>query len=303
MKVNRSFSACIVCLDAEPDSWEHIFPKFLGGRLQARLLCTRCNNTFGSSLVASAKSDASIRLALEDLKDKIPKVANQALNKSTFVGDADDGSTIRVTRRKGETLVLPSRGPEGQLNFDTSEAVAHIKRIMLKSGATSDDVENIQRRFADLPNSEPISLTPDRIVVKKPLPTLKPELSSKSLDDRLVVLMALEFFAIVVGDHIYNRNFDSARTFIMNGTNSNDFEIEPQQAGKTYGTIHAIFIEPSDEGLAIQIRLFRWLSYRIIFKEIKYNGPDCIYFEDISDSTSYFAPTHADASDGRWMKL
>ena len=39
MKVKFDFDRCILCTENPADSWEHIIPDIIGGRLQARILC------------------------------------------------------------------------------------------------------------------------------------------------------------------------------------------------------------------------------------------------------------------------
>lgn len=72
MKVE--FDKCIYCLNKPADSWEHVIPQCIGGRLKARLLCSECNHVLGSKLVNKVKNDPSIRLAVRKLKGQIPQL-------------------------------------------------------------------------------------------------------------------------------------------------------------------------------------------------------------------------------------
>ena len=68
MRVEFDFAKCIICLERSPGSWEHVIPRSLGGRLQARILCKKCNSELGSQIISSLQSDPSIRFAFENLK-------------------------------------------------------------------------------------------------------------------------------------------------------------------------------------------------------------------------------------------
>ena len=57
MKVNFNFDNCILCLKNNADSYEHIIPRSIGGRLQVFMLCTKCNNSMGSELISKIKDN------------------------------------------------------------------------------------------------------------------------------------------------------------------------------------------------------------------------------------------------------
>jgi len=303
MKVRRTYSTCITCLASPPNTWEHIIPEFVGGQLTARLLCSRCNNTFGSSLVAGLKTDPSIRLTLEELRDEIPHIAGPALEKSTLQGTAESGQKVRVSRRKDRFRVLPSAGPNDSLIIDTGEADHLITKVLLKSGASRDQAKQALRQFADLPLGEPMQLPDGKAIIKKQLPPLRPELSASQVDPRLPALIAFEFLAVIIGDQIYKTGLDPIRSFVLEGTPSETLQITDLQAGKRSGPIHAVLIRPVQPALVLQVRFFRWLTFEITLKNIQYNSIDSIYFEDLLSGDSYFAANHRDAENNEWLRI
>lgn len=99
MRVAFDFDRCIVCLNKPANSWEHLIPKFLGGRLQLRVLCRDCNNSFGTKLVSALRSDPAIRTAIENLREEVPELYSRWQESSPYVGKAEDGTIVRVARK------------------------------------------------------------------------------------------------------------------------------------------------------------------------------------------------------------
>ena len=94
MKLPAKASRCLICCGNEPNSWDHIIPDCIGGRIEAQLLCTECNNKYGSTLVSQIKDYPSIQYAVQSLKDKIPDIAEKLQEKQPFWGK--DGRYIKI---------------------------------------------------------------------------------------------------------------------------------------------------------------------------------------------------------------
>jgi hypothetical protein len=65
---------CIICLGNNVLSEEHVIPEALGGALKCDFLCKPCNELFGSSFEAKAKTDPAIRIAVAKLRSEIPLI-------------------------------------------------------------------------------------------------------------------------------------------------------------------------------------------------------------------------------------
>ena len=86
MFIPVEFDRCIVCLKTPPGDPEHILPQCIGGRLNARLLCDKCNNhRFGSILVAPFCNEASVQQIIEALRRDVPKLYKQTFKPPTFL--------------------------------------------------------------------------------------------------------------------------------------------------------------------------------------------------------------------------
>jgi len=77
MRFDFAPTRCLLCRSREPDSWEHVLPSYVGGRLQVRVLCTKCNSVTGAKLVSQLKWDPGIRLAAESLAPRIPALYDE----------------------------------------------------------------------------------------------------------------------------------------------------------------------------------------------------------------------------------
>ena len=54
-----------------------MIPEVLGGRLAEPILCNGCNHSFGSKPVSGVKADPSIILAVEGLRDRLSRLAEE----------------------------------------------------------------------------------------------------------------------------------------------------------------------------------------------------------------------------------
>jgi len=303
MKWPYEFEKCIVCKTSPPENWEHVIPESLGGRLQAKLLCISCNSTLGSQLIGNLKQNASIRLIMEDLKNELPFLYSQLMNKATFVGKSSDGTLIRVSRTNKSQKVLPSRGTDGSIIQDTREASKSLENILTKDNIPLDEIEKFKKKFAGLEEDIPLDVSGGYTFMKRPLIRLQPELNPNvEIDDRLQTLIAFEFLALLIGNQILNTNFDEIRQYIRYGMLTEVIAVE-QVHGKKNDTIHAIVVEPTENTTRFHVRLFRWITFLVTFKHFIYKGPDSVYVEDLKLQKSLFAKTREEAKQNIWYEL
>ena len=290
MRVAYEFEKCILCTKNPPGNWEHIIPESLGGNLQARLLCVSCNSTFGTKLVGNLKLNDSIRLAMEFLKGELPELYSRLMNKATFVGKASDGSLIRISKsRKNRHQVLHSNGTGSSRIEDTRTASKTLEKILAKNKLPEDQVNKLKREFIDLQENVPFDIPGGYTFIKRPIPRLNPELHPKEkIDDRFPTLIAFEFLAILCGNQILNEAFDEIREYINHNIPTNKVVVEQFIGGNKYDTAHAIIFEPTPDSVRIFVRLFRWITYVVIFRKISFQRKRCIYFEDLKSNESMF---------------
>lgn len=303
MKITYNFTKCIICLKNPPGDQEHIIPQSIGGRLKAHVLCTECNKRFGSELIGNLKSVPEIRLAMEHLKDELPSLYWRFLDKAKFVGDAEDGTKIYASNRKPKKKVLPAKGRNGSIILDTKEAKKALETDLERQDFPEEVIAKYKEEFEQLEEEVPLVLPNKNIFIKKHIPVLRPNLETVKMDDRLPTLIAFEFLALLVGKEVLKSSFSPIRSYIDNGKTTEKVKVEHFCGGNEYDTFHAILVTPIENAMRIDIRLFRWITIAVTFYGFDYRGVDSIYLEDMKTSASFFAPTHKDALNGKWIKL
>ena len=75
------------------------------------------------------------------------------------------------------------------------------------------------------------------------------------------------------------------------------------QGGKKYQAIHVLIFEPEGNEVKITIRLFRWVTVQIKFKNVHYSGNIFHYIEDLKSNQSFAALSLSDVQTGKWHEL
>jgi hypothetical protein len=302
MKIPYDFEKCIVCQDRPPGDPEHLIPEVIGGRLQGYMLCNTCNHRFGSELVSKVKHDPSIRLAIESMKDRIPRLYARWQKNAVSKGLASDGSAIRVVRSGDDLRVLPGKGVNDSVILDTKEALSALATKLDRASHSPSEIEEWKRKFEELEEDVPLELPTGEVFVKHPTPQLKPELGIEFIEDRLVSLIAFEYLSLQIGKIIHADSFHFARNYILLGIESDRLSVEHYSTGK-YDALHSLLVQPIQNAIKVDIRLFRWMAYVVTFWGFDYRGPDSAYMEDLEESTSLFAPSLSEARKGEWLLL
>jgi hypothetical protein len=151
MIIERSAECCIACL-AEPPfadgvgfTEEHIIPEALGGILTSNCLCKDCNSHFGATFEGRAKSDPAIRIAIYQLRHKLPALyaameQAQPYRIKTAVGIVS--AHFRGGEIKGSTVKLA----DGSLMSSPEQTEATLRRLMQKQGCSADYIEDAVKR-------------------------------------------------------------------------------------------------------------------------------------------------------------
>ena len=303
MYIPYNFGKCIVCTERAPGDPEHVIPQVIGGRLTARLLCNKCNHDFGSEITSRLKTDASIRLAVEDLKDAIPEFARRYLDRAEYVARAEDGSQVRLSRSGDSLRVLAGEGADHSILLASDEALGAIATKLKRAGLPGIAIRDYQERFLMARENEPIGLPTNETFVKRSLQPPVPNLALDHLDERFWILLSLEFVALLIGKEIFRSSLDDVRSSILRLEESVPMPIAHYSAGSRYGPFHVVRLIADYDILAVEIRLFRWLVTHVKFDWIEYEGPHPVYFEDLEDRRSYFAPDLKYAEQNKWVRF
>lgn len=279
MRIPTKFDKCIICLDRTVGSYEHIIPDYIGGHLQAKILCKNCNNYFGSTLIAKIADDPLFFYAFEFLKDEIPSLYKRFNKRRTYLGKSSNGSKIEL-RKKGNELVIIPRKKSGVLEIDINEANPFIEKRFQRSGIKDVDVSFFIRELHDLKEGEKVQLPTGEILSKIAITEVEKKIPLELINERFWLLIAFEFFSLIAGKKIYHHNFDIIRNYLLGETEILPIKIKGYQ-GKKYEAIHGIMVEPFDKYLEIHIRLFRWIAVVATFDKVHYSFKGLVYHEDL----------------------
>lgn len=304
MKINFKFKNCILCLKNEADSFEHIIPKNIGGRLQAFLLCTKCNNSMGSELISKVKIDPSIRIALHTLKYEIPHLFNKIEKNQVYYGENINKDKVKFTLKKSKPHITEGIQEDGSLIIDTKKIPDYLLKKLKKQGLCNEEIKEKIKLVDESENNEILELSQTEKLVKRTIDSIKPSLAGPLMDERIVALIAYEYLGLLIGNNIVKDNFDFIRDFLINEIVSDNIFIERLSTRK-YSPYHKLFPEFLDSEIIINLTLFGWLFFKVHFT-IKSNikeFPDVVYLEDLKNKISYIAKSVLDARQNKYYAL
>lgn len=260
---------------------EHIIPEAIGGRLEIHFLCKPCNDRLGHSVEAAVRTDASIRLAVEQLAAKIPHIATMLRENQKYRAKSL-GGTVPGKVKKGKFSVTPHRLPDGSLVLPASDARQAVTRIISNQSADPSILEAALHRFDTAPANSRVRINDNLDVARWAINEVTPELQPGSINDLVLLKIAYEFFACHVGAAIYERNvsFDGIRAALVSSRLPANVEIEYGHA-KQYEPFHGLALMEDEERSFVLIRLFGWLAFRVRFKNLAYKGPRFSYMLEL----------------------
>lgn len=300
MRIEFPFERCILCLERPADSWEHLLPQCIGGRLQLKFLCTECNNTLGSKLVSALRSDPGVKVSVKALRDTLPVLYQAFQEGQVYHAEMNDGSILSATYRKGKLRVIPGPGKNGAVIKSSPDTRKDIERTLKKRGYISDQIHEILADFDRLQDNSPLELPDGRVVIKKAIPPLNLDLKGNWIDDRLAGLIAYEFATTIVAEKIYNHRLDPVRRYILGGDPTPLLKVQ-RFVGRQAEPAHAICVLPQEDSLIVDIRLFRALIFKVTFEKVVFRAQTPVYFEDLKGKRSMVASSLEDAQKSRWM--
>jgi HNH endonuclease len=296
LKIARWLDRCIVCLNGPTFSnrltfsEEHIIPRALGGRLTCEFLCKSCNDSFGSSFEAKAKSDPSIRLAIQELRTELPALY-AAIEKGQKHLILTGVGPLAAYYRNGWVQNEGTRLNDGSLIVPDHATEHHLKKMMTRDGLGLSEIERALAIFRDAPFEEKAKLTTEITVVKRQSAYGGPNLAKGELLDPLVALkIAYEYSVLLMGvaaldDQIH---FNELRRCLQEkDINSQSFKVERLQAEK-HDPFHGIGFEGNKPHVTIQIRLFGLIAYRVHFVGLSFNLDPTYYTHNLVNGAETF---------------
>lgn len=300
MKIESEFDKCILCLEQPADSWEHIIPESIGGRLQIKALCSRCNNTPGSGLISNVRMSSDIRLCIQNLKREIPDLYESMKKGLPYLAKGNDNKLVKLIRKNGEFVVLSQQEEDGSIIYDSKKARKHIAKMLKKQGLPGHEIAEKIDSLKKRESGGTVRLSNNLRAANRetgPIELCFVDLREKRvllLDERVIVLIAYEFLSLLAGKSIYDRCFDCVRAFIKGGDKSESLVIEHLRF-LSCGPYHEIYPQLSNTEVVVTIILFGEMVYRVHVKNIKLPSPDFVYAENLRNKKSLLAKSVEDA--------
>ncbi|HET7205288.1 MAG TPA: HNH endonuclease [Terriglobales bacterium] len=247
---------------------EHVIAEAVGGRLVCNFLCKACNDHLGV-LEASLKTDARIRLAIENLKDVLPDLWRKMLEGQAYTA-RDAGGRFEATCKNGRILARSSKRQDGTLFRPTSEAWDGIEKKLLRNRSSKEAIAAAKRKFEELPEGVESEVVPGLSIIKgKPTP-LYPSLQFAEIDVALTKT-AYEYLTLRLGRSIFNKFFDPVRSSLLGDAIAPPCcaREERRQKDAGYRPFHRLTVDNTNKGLMVKILLFGYLSYRVEFRKVQ----------------------------------
>lgn len=302
MKIDFEFDACAICRRQPADSWEHVIPRWLGGRLQCNFLCAPCNRSLGSRLIAQLKDDPQIRIALDNLKREIPKLYESAARGTYRVARGVDEQTLTIRFGKKGAHVRARKAADGSLLIDTREAGGHLTRLLERNGLEPQQIEEFLGAFEAATEDEVVDSGAGIAAAKRPLRSSEPDLSKPLCDDRVPGIIAFGYLCLAFGNAIMSDHFNDLRAWLEGGDLPDAVTVSRSFMG-SYEPHHFLVLRSFEEEVAVQIHLFGGLVYQVNVGRLVYEGDCPVYLEDLEGRKSLLAPTEAEAASGRYVVL
>lgn len=269
---------CILCLKSDALTEEHIIPKAIGGILKVPFLCESCNPDLGTRVEAETKKDPSIRLALEQIRSLAPELIAKLTDRQEYIAESPRGK-VRGVLKNGKFMVHAKKQLNGSVILPIHKGWKYIKKYLQKIGAGQKEIDQTLRQLDVAPENNFIQIDAELQMIKWSVGPLQPALDGNFLSDQVVLKIAYEFAACILGSQIYCDipALSAARRTLHDQLNLDaTLRIERLHASK-YDAFHGLAFEGNQPHTVIQVRLFGWLAFRIHFYGLAIDAPRIVY--------------------------
>jgi hypothetical protein len=290
-------------MQKECDSYEHIIPDSIGGTLQLKILCAKCNKNIGSEVVSQIKKDLQIRLAIENLKDEIPNIYKRYEEGQSYLGETKNGDIVEFKRdKKGFKPKFKNLGNSQFL--ETNDGIRNIKSEMVRLGETENSIKCAIAKMKKLPDDIIVHIHGDLWASCPSISNFQMDYKHVEVSDRLPVLISYEFLALVCGSMILDTHFDNVRQLIMKGIEHKDIEVGRYiSSAEKYQPVHSIFLECMSTSIIVNVILFDWIWYKITYHNLHLNTKEFFYRNIIVEKRSELALSYEHAKANKFIDL
>lgn len=304
---------CIICFNKNLNN-EHIFPKFLGGRLKLPILCKRCNNRFGSELISKIKFLEGILYCVDFLnknKNLPENLSQEILNRQEGITLTPTGSKVKTfySKEKKACILREGKLEDGSLILDEKKAknffskkfkdkkldeIFKIKNKIIPLGVASNFSDRIFRIFRIL------NFSPIKFFLK----------SKYKLDNFFIkkafILISFEWLVLFINNFIFEPYFDGLRHFLINEKEVDTpekIEYSAFYLNTKPQPYHLIYPEFLSDKTLINIRIFEYINIQIIFKNLVINTNSIPYLIGLNEKIDYIAKNIEEGKKNIWYEF
>jgi hypothetical protein len=264
---------------------EHVIPEALGGRLIFPFLCGNCNSMLGHRVEATVRSDPTVRLLVNELRKKIPTIAQPFLHRQRVISDGPGGKMAGFIKN-GNFVVESKKNADDSLIQPTPDARRAIETILKRQGYDAPLRTEALRRFDEAPENTKVEVAPGLEIVKWQVTDIELALDGPLVDPVVPIKSAFEFLAGHLGTAIYDESpplNEVRRVLGGGGIDISQIRVERLHAPKSH-SFHGIIFEGNNPHAQVQIRLFGKLAFRVHFLKLAVGGPRIQYTHDLTDN-------------------
>jgi hypothetical protein len=263
--------------------------------LTTSFLCRRCNSSLGHRYEHAARTDPTVRLLVNALRESIPGIALEMAENQAYlaIGPGDGSRTGFI--KNGEFHIASSREADGSLIQTTPAARKTIAQMLRKEGYEAEFIAEALGRLDDTPENIGVELTPTLTVVKWEVTGLKMALTGSLIDPVVPLKTAFEFLALHMGGAVYERSppLDEVRRVLSGGELNPQWVSIDRLEAPTAQPFHGIAFEGNSPHAKVQVRLFGKLAFRVHFLRVALSGPRFQYTHALDTGKEFVSATTA----------
>lgn len=287
-----------MCLQNSKLSNEHVIPQSLGGILCSNFLCESCNDNFGHKIESKAKADPAIRLAISNLQTELPDLYAAMEEGQKYIVDVGPAKLVG-RMRKGRIEAAGQIG-DGSLIVSEENTPQTLRTMLTRDGHQYSDIERALKIYQDAPPDVPAQVSANFFIRKLHDKSAEPQLSGPEVNSLVLLKIAYEFMALLVGSAILSENpaLNQIRAALQTGDEKFALRLVTRLMAPKYGVIHGICFHGNEHEARIEIRLFRRLAYQVCLPNIALQMKRVTYTHDLKSNEHWiYLPDQAESSE------
>ncbi len=246
--------------------------------LTSRVLCKSCNDALGKSFEAKARFAPELRKAVATHRKDLPADFLDSLEIGTeYISDYGGLSARQRVRKDGSLSVV--RLDDGSIIVPEGETPAKLTEIMRGHGSDPTEIAEALRNWETAPPDEIRDIGGGRVVRKWEDHAAQPSYTEAPINPLVLVKIAFEFVALLVGGSIYatHSGIDATRQALRTNDEAFARSAVAIRVARQSEPLHGIAFMGNDPEARFRVRLFGTLDYHVAIPSLKIAHPRFVY--------------------------